>query len=76
MDQILKFPPQIALAPKTRYPFDQMVVGDALFFDSYRQAESARVAASYFVKTKKPDWKFSTRKHSSGWWVCRVLLAS
>ncbi len=72
MEKILKPPAEVLVLPKSKYPFEDMGVGDALFFDSFKAAESARVSSIYFVKVKQPAWRFSTRKNSGGWWVYRT----
>ena len=58
-------------APK-RYNFDSFVVGEALMFDEFKAAESARVAAYQFVKRRNNGWKFSMRKSRSGWVLIRT----
>lgn len=62
-------------APPKRvsYPFEQMRVGDALFFEDAKKAESARVAAHQFSRKKslKP-LKFSLRKTGGGWVLIRL----
>ena len=56
-----------------RYVFDDMGVGDSLFFDDFKLAENARIAAIQFAKRRNPDWKFGIRKMNNGWRIFRVL---
>jgi hypothetical protein len=57
---------------RSRYLFDEMAIGDCMFFDDFKHAESARVAARQFSKRKRPDWRFSIRKMTDGWRVFRI----
>jgi hypothetical protein len=49
-----------------------MGVGDNLFIDDFKKAESARVAAIQFVKRKDLGWKFALRKMDGGWRIFRT----
>ena len=57
---------------RNRYIFCDMEVGDSLFFSDPKVGESARVAASQFVRRKSPNWRFSLRKMNDGWRLFRV----
>lgn len=57
---------------RSRYLFDEMGIGDCMFFDDFRHAESGRVAARQFSRRKRPDWRFSLRKMTDGWRVFRI----
>jgi hypothetical protein len=48
-------------------------VGDSLFFDDFKLAENARVAAIQFAKRRNPDWKFGIRKMNNGWRIFRMV---
>jgi hypothetical protein len=58
--------------PRSRYPFNDMEVGDSIRFDEFRRAESARVAALQYAKRNRPDWKFAIRKSIHGWDIIRI----
>lgn len=49
-----------------------MGVGDNLFIDDFKKAQSARVAAIQFVKRNHLGWKFSLRKMDGGWRIFRT----
>ena len=51
---------------------ESMDVGDSVFCDDARKAESLRVLSYYLVKTRSLDWKFVIRKMDNGWRVIRV----
>jgi len=55
-----------------RYPFNQMGVGDSIFIDDFRIAQSARVSAINYTKRHDLAWKFSIRKMENGWRIFRV----
>jgi hypothetical protein len=55
------------------YPFaDLQQIGDGLFIDDYKRAESARVAGIQFVRRHQLSWKIGIRKVSGGWRVMRT----
>jgi hypothetical protein len=43
-----------------------MGIGDNLFINDFKKAESARVAAIQFVRRNHLCWKFSLRKMDGG----------
>jgi len=45
----------------------------ACFFDDFKLAENARVAAIQFAKRRNPDWKFGIRKMNNGWRIFRMV---
>jgi hypothetical protein len=50
-----------------------MIIGDCMFFEDFKNAESARVAAIQYVRRKNLQWKFSIRKMNDGWRLFRVI---
>ena len=61
-----------SLLERTTYPFELMDVGDSFFVADYRKAESARISAIQFCKSKSKNWKFTQRKMDGGWRIIRV----
>lgn len=61
--------------PQTRckYPFDDMLPGDSIFFKDERKAASARVAAVRFAGKYHPTWGFTLRRVEGGWRLWRAL---
>lgn len=57
---------------RTKYPFEDMQVGDSILFGKENQANSARVSALRFVRTHAPKWQFQLRKVDNGWRLWRV----
>ena len=57
---------------RTQYPFEAMEIGDSLFLQEFRKAESARISAIQFVKRRGLDWKFSMQKTREGWRIFRI----
>jgi len=57
---------------RTKYPFDDMEVGDSILFPKRKAADSARVAAVRFAQAHRPGWKFSLRTVEDGWRLWRV----
>ena len=51
---------------------ESMDVGDSVFCDDVRKAESLRVLSYYLIRTRSLDWKFVIRKMDHGWRVIRV----
>lgn len=60
--------PQRMTAKKNKYPFSEMKKGDSFLFDKYTQRGMAIICqhANYFCKSRKPKWKFCTRKTDNG----------
>jgi hypothetical protein len=58
---------------RSRYVFCEMIIGDCMFFEDFKNAESARVAAIQYVRRKNLQWKFSIRKMNDGWRLFRVI---
>ena len=73
MQLISKSPEKFEITVRHRYVFDGMDVGDSLFFDDFKLAENARVAAIQFAKRRNPDWKFGIRKMDNGWRIFRMV---
>jgi hypothetical protein len=73
MQLISKSPEKFEVPVRHRYVFDGMDVGDSLFFDDFKLAENARVAAIQFSKRRNPDWKFGIRKMNNGWRIFRMV---
>jgi hypothetical protein len=69
MQLISKSAEKFEIPVRHRYVFDGMDVGDSLFFDDFKLAENARVAA----KRRNPDWKFGIRKMNNGWRIFRMV---
>lgn len=63
---------QQSIPHRNRYPLEEMRVGDCLFIEDYKVAQSARVAAIQFVKRRNLDWRFSIRKMRDGWRIFRI----
>lgn len=63
---------QAESAPKNRYRFTQMAVGDSILIDDFRAAQSARVSAINFIKRHELAWKFGIRKTGEGWRILRL----
>jgi len=54
------------------YPFATLAeVGNSLFIDDYKRAESARVAGIQFVRRHHLAWKIGIRKVKGGWQILR-----
>lgn len=70
---ISKSPEKFDIPVRHRYVFEGMEVGDSLFFDDFKLAENARVAAIQFAKRRNPDWKFGIRKMNNGWRIFRIV---
>ncbi|MFM9992865.1 MAG: hypothetical protein ACKVOY_15650 [Burkholderiaceae bacterium] len=51
---------------------ESMDVGDSIFCDDAKKAQSLRVLSYYLVKSRNLSWKFVFRKMDSGWRVIRV----
>jgi hypothetical protein len=61
------------LSTRSLYPFATLQqVGDGLFMDDFKKAESARVAGIQFVRRHHLDWKIGIRKVNNGWRVLRT----
>jgi len=58
---------------RTRYPFNDMEVGDSILFTERAPADSARVAALRFARIQTPPWRFSLRTVSNGFRLWRTL---
>lgn len=70
---MIKIDTNVAM-PQTRskYPFEDMGVGDSILFKEERQANSARIAAVRFAERHHPDWTYTLRKVEGGWRLWRV----
>ena len=49
-----------------------MEVGESLFFEDERKAQSIRVLSYYLIKTRKLARKYVFRKMDRGWRIIRV----
>jgi hypothetical protein len=49
-----------------------MGVGDSIFSEDAKKAESLRVLSYYLLKSRKLNWKFVFRKMDRGWRIIRV----
>lgn len=49
-----------------------MEVGESLFFEDERKAQSIRVLSYYLIKTRKLERKYVFRKMDRGWRIIRV----
>lgn len=56
----------------SKYPFNDMEVGDSILFPERPLADNARVSAIRFVRIHKPTWKFSLRVVENGWRLWRI----
>jgi hypothetical protein len=64
---------QVTDSPKFVYPFAKLEqVGDGLFIDDYKRAESARVAGIQFVRRHQLPWRIGIRKVNGGWQIIRT----
>lgn len=57
---------------RTRYPFQNMEVGDSILFPNRKLADNARISAMRFVRTHQPEWKFSMRTVEGGFRLWRI----
>lgn len=57
---------------RCKYPFDDMLPGDSIFFGDERKAASARVAAVRFAGKYHPTWGFTLRRVEGGWRLWRA----
>jgi hypothetical protein len=63
----------ITVSSRAVYPFATLQqVGDGLFMDDFKKAESARVAGIQFVRRHHLNWKIGIRKVNNGWRVLRT----
>lgn len=70
---ITKSPEKFDIPVRHRYVFHGMDIGDSLFFDDFKLAENARIAAIQFVKRNRLCWKFGIRKMHDGWRIFRMI---
>ena len=49
-----------------------MEVGDSVFCEELKQAQSLRALSYYVRRSRKLDWQFSFRKMDRGWRLIRV----
>ena len=49
-----------------------MEVGDSIFSDDAKKAESLRVLSYYLRTSRQLDWKFVFRKMDRGWRIIRT----
>ena len=48
-------------------------VGESIYCDDARKAQSIRVLSYYLVRSRKLDWKFVFRQMDRGWRISRVI---
>jgi hypothetical protein len=70
---ITKSPEKLDIPVRYRYVFQGMDIGDSLFFDDFKLAENARIAAIQYVKRNRLNWKFGIRKMNDGWRIFRMV---
>ena len=49
-----------------------MEIGDSIFSEDAKKAESLRVLSYYLRKSRNLDWKFVFRKMERGWRIIRT----
>ena len=49
-----------------------MEIGDSIFSEDAKKAESLRVLSYYLRKSRNLDWKFVFRKMDRGWRIIRT----
>ena len=47
-------------------------VGDSIFCDEARRAQSLRALSYYLLKSRNLPWKFTFRKMDRGWRIIRI----
>lgn len=57
---------------RSKYPFDDMRVGDSILFVEVKQANSGRVSAMRFVRAHAREWAFQMRRVDNGWRLWRI----
>jgi len=50
-----------------------MTIGDSLYFDDLKKAQSIRSLSYYFVRSRALRWKFTFRKMDNGWRIIRIV---
>ncbi|MBU3649616.1 MAG: hypothetical protein FGM28_04835 [Limnohabitans sp.] len=50
----------------------KLEVGDCLFFQEHKEAQSMRVLSYYLLKTRQLNWRFTFRKMDKGWRLIRT----
>lgn len=50
----------------------KMTVGDSLYFQDLKKAQSIRSLSYYFVRSRALGWKFTFRKMDDGWRIIRI----
>ena len=51
---------------------EKLDVGDSVFCEDMKKAQSLRALSYYFVRTRKLPWKFVFRKMDHGWRIIRI----
>jgi hypothetical protein len=72
VEAILKRSAQVEYPQRLRYAFSEMAVGDSVFIEDHRKAESARISAIQYCKRHQLGWRFSIRKMDRGWRLFRI----
>ena len=62
---------QLKLRPDVM-TLQSMQVGDSIFCDEARRAQSLRALSYYLVKSRNLPWKFTFRKMDRGWRIIRI----
>ena len=52
---------------------EKMTIGDSLYFDDLKKAQSIRSLCYYFVRSRALRWKFTFRKMDNGWRIIRIV---
>lgn len=68
----MQYEKDVPIPKLTRYHFDQMEVGDSVFFESVVEADNMASSANSYAKTHKNGFKVSRRKVEGGYRVWRV----
>ena len=55
---------------KTRYPFEQMEIGDSIVFD-LRDKQCVAQAATH-LKQRNPEWNYTTRREGNNFRLWRT----
>ncbi len=64
--------PMSALPESKKYNFDQMSVGDSMFFETLPEVESAQSASKGYAKRNNKSFKMSRRKVEGGYRLWRI----
>ncbi len=51
---------------------EKLEIGDSIFCDEMKKAQSLRSLTYYFIRSRNLDWKFMFRKMDRGWRIIRT----